>query len=89
MTKFDGRTKGSALQQLDESLQRLQVDHVDLWQFHENIRLEDPDRFFAEGGAHEAMLEAKQKGKIRYGFHWTQGSQRPPAHDPARREKQF
>ena len=31
MTKFDGRTKGSALQQLDESLQRLQVDHVDLF----------------------------------------------------------
>jgi len=39
---------------------------VDLWQFHENIRLEDPDRFFADGGAHEAMTEAKQKGKIRY-----------------------
>src|SRR6201981_45200 len=66
MTKFDGRTKGTALQQLDESLRRLQVDHVDLWQFHENIRLEDPDRFFAEGGAVEAMLGAKQAGKIRY-----------------------
>jgi aryl-alcohol dehydrogenase-like predicted oxidoreductase len=66
MTKFDGRTKGSALQQLDESLQRLQVDHVDLWQFHENIRLEDPYRFFAEGGAAEAMLQAKQAGKARY-----------------------
>jgi predicted aldo/keto reductase-like oxidoreductase len=66
MTKFDGRTKASALKQLDESLQRLQVDHIDLWQFHENIRLEDPDRFFADGGAHEAVTEAKQKGKIRY-----------------------
>lgn len=66
MTKFDGRTKQSALKQLDESLERLQVDHVDLWQFHENIRLEDPDRFFAEGGACEAVAEAKQKGKIRY-----------------------
>ncbi len=66
MTKFDGRTKGSALKQLDQSLSRLQVDHVDLWQFHENIRLEDPDRFFAEGGAVEAMLEAKKAGKIRY-----------------------
>lgn len=55
MTKFDGRTKHSALQQLDESLQRLQLDHVDLWQFHENIRLEDLDRFFADGGAREAM----------------------------------
>ena len=66
MTKFDGRTKESALKQLDESLERLQVDHVDLWQFHENIRLEDPDRFFADGGACEAVVEAKQKGKIRY-----------------------
>jgi aryl-alcohol dehydrogenase-like predicted oxidoreductase len=66
MTKFDGRTKGSALKQLDESLQRLQVDHVDLWQFHENIRLEDPDRFFAEGGAAEAMLQARKAGKVRY-----------------------
>jgi len=66
MTKFDGRTKGSALKQLDESLQRLQLDHVDLWQFHENIRLEDPDRFFADGGAVEATIEAKKAGKIKY-----------------------
>src|SRR5690348_3512222 len=55
MTKFDGRTKESALKQLDESLERLQTDTVDLWQFHETIRLEDPDRFFAEGGAVEAV----------------------------------
>jgi uncharacterized protein len=46
MSKFDGRTKESALKQLNDSLQRLEVDHLDLWQFHENIRLEDPDRFF-------------------------------------------
>jgi predicted aldo/keto reductase-like oxidoreductase len=78
MTKFDGRTKGSALSQLDESLQRLEVDHVDLWQFHENIRLEDPDRFFADGGAAEAMLEARQKGKVRY-FGFT-GHKDPSVH---------
>jgi aryl-alcohol dehydrogenase-like predicted oxidoreductase len=66
MTKFDGRTKASALQQLNESLQRLEVDHVDLWQFHENIRPEDPDRFFAQGGAIEACTEAKRAGKVRY-----------------------
>jgi predicted aldo/keto reductase-like oxidoreductase len=66
MTKFDGRTKKSAARQIDESLQRLETDHVDLIQFHENIRLEDPDRFFAEGGALEAVLEAKKAGKIRF-----------------------
>jgi predicted aldo/keto reductase-like oxidoreductase len=66
MSKFDGRTKESALNQLNESLQRLEVDQLDLWQFHENIRLEDPDRFFAEGGASEAVIEAKKTGKIRY-----------------------
>ncbi|HEY2826071.1 MAG TPA: aldo/keto reductase, partial [Pirellulales bacterium] len=66
MTKIDGRTKKSAAQQLDESLQRLQTDHVDLLQHHENIRMEDADRIFADGGAQEAFEEAKKAGKIRY-----------------------
>jgi aryl-alcohol dehydrogenase-like predicted oxidoreductase len=51
MTKFDGRTKESAARQIDESLKRLQTDHVDLLQFHETIRFDDPDRFFGPGGA--------------------------------------
>ncbi len=66
MTKFDGRTKEAAAAQIDESLRRLQTDHIDLIQYHENIRLEDPDRFFAQGGALEAVLAAKKAGKIRY-----------------------
>ncbi len=66
MTKFDGRTKKAASQQIDESLTRLQTDHIDLIQFHENIRLEDPDRFFAKDGALEGVMAAKQAGKIRY-----------------------
>jgi aryl-alcohol dehydrogenase-like predicted oxidoreductase len=66
MTKFDGRTKDSTARQIDESLRRLQTDHVDLIQYHENIRLEDPDRFFAVDGPLEALLEAKKAGKIRY-----------------------
>jgi diketogulonate reductase-like aldo/keto reductase len=66
MTKIDGRTKAAAAKQIDESLQRLQTDHVDLMQFHEVIRLEDPDRIFAEGGAMEAMMEAKKAGKVRF-----------------------
>jgi predicted aldo/keto reductase-like oxidoreductase len=66
MTKLDGRTKGEATKQLDESLRRLQTDHVDLIQHHEIIRFEDPDRIFAENGAHEAVLEARRAGKVRY-----------------------
>src|SRR5438105_58012 len=66
MTKIDGRTKASAAKQIDESLQRLQTDRVDLMQFHEVIRMEDPDRIFASGGAMEAMQDAKQAGKVRY-----------------------
>jgi aryl-alcohol dehydrogenase-like predicted oxidoreductase len=66
MTKIDGRTKDAAAAQIDESLKRLQTDHVDLMQFHEIIRLEDPDRIFAAGGAIEAMAEAQRAGKIRY-----------------------
>ena len=66
MTKFDGRTREMAAKQIDESLRRLQTDHIDLMQYHENIRMEDPDRFFAAGGPLEALLDAKKAGKIRY-----------------------
>src|SRR5437879_8786602 len=66
MTKIDGRTKASAARQIEESLRRLQTDRIDLMQFHEVIRMEDPDRIFAAGGALEAVQEAKQAGKIRY-----------------------
>ena len=66
MTKFDGRTKASTAKQIDESLQRLKTDHIDLMQYHENIRMEDPDRFFAPDGPLEALMDAKKAGKIRY-----------------------
>lgn len=66
MTKFDGRTKDSATQQIDESLKRLETDHLDLLQFHETIRFDDPDRFFAPGGAAEALSAAKKAGKTRF-----------------------
>jgi len=66
MTKIDGQTKSSAAKQIEESLQRLQTDRIDLMQFHEVIRMEDPDRIFAPGGGMEAALEAKKAGKIRF-----------------------
>src|SRR3989454_4521404 len=66
MTKIDGQTRIAAARQIEESLRRLQTDVIDLLQFHEIIRMEDPDRIFAEGGAVEAALEAKDAGTIRY-----------------------
>jgi aryl-alcohol dehydrogenase-like predicted oxidoreductase len=66
MTKIDGHSKAGAARQIDESLQRLQTDHVDLLQFHEVIRPGDPEKIFGEGGSLEAMLEAKKAGKLRY-----------------------
>ncbi len=66
MTKIDGRSKASAARQIEDCLKRLQTDHLDLLQFHEVIRLEDPDRIFAEGGGMEAALAARKAGKIRF-----------------------
>ncbi|MGA2400874.1 MAG: aldo/keto reductase [Syntrophobacteraceae bacterium] len=66
MTKIDGRDKNTAARQIEESLHRLETDHIDLLQFHEIIRLSDPVRIFAEGGAIEAAIEAKKAGKVRY-----------------------
>jgi len=66
MTKIDGRDKKTASEQLDESLGRLQTDHIDLLQFHEIIRMSDPARIFAPRGAMEAVLEARKAGKVRY-----------------------
>ena len=66
MTKIDGRTKEVAARQIETCLERLQTDHIDLVQHHEIIRFDDPDRIFGESGAHEAVLDAKKAGKIRY-----------------------
>jgi predicted aldo/keto reductase-like oxidoreductase len=66
MTKIDGQTRKAAAAQIDESLRRLQTDHIDLLQFHEVIRRTDPERIFAPGGGMEAALEATKAGKVRY-----------------------
>jgi predicted aldo/keto reductase-like oxidoreductase len=66
MTKIDGRTKKDAAKQLDESLKRMQTDHIDLVQHHEILRFEDPHRIFAAEGANAALLEAREAGKISF-----------------------
>ncbi len=66
MTKIDGRNKQIAARQIEDSLSRLKTDHIDLLQHHEILRFDDPDRIFGEGGAMEAVVEAKKAGKIRF-----------------------
>jgi predicted aldo/keto reductase-like oxidoreductase len=66
MTKIDGRSATSAGEQLDESLKRLGVDHIDLVQHHEIIRYEDADRIFRKDGAQVALEKARKAGKIRF-----------------------
>ena len=68
MTKVctHGRGKDVAMKQLEESLRRLQTDHVDLWQIHEVVYWNDPEMIFAPNGAAEALLAAKQQGKVRF-----------------------
>lgn len=68
MTKVctHGRDKGLALRMLEESLRRLQTDHLDLWQIHGVSFENDPDLFIRAGGAAEALDQAKHQGKVRF-----------------------
>jgi len=68
MTKVctHGRDKNVGLRQLEESLKRLQTDYLDLWQIHECVYDNDPERHFVKGGVIEALDEAKKAGKVRY-----------------------
>jgi aryl-alcohol dehydrogenase-like predicted oxidoreductase len=68
MTKVctHGRDKKVAMTQLEESLKRLKTDHLDLWQIHECVYWDDPERHFAKGGVVEALDEAKKQGKTRF-----------------------
>lgn len=68
MTKVctHGRDKNVAMRMLEESLRRLQTDHLDLWQIHEVIYENDPDLIFTPAGAAEALLDAKKQGKVRF-----------------------
>jgi predicted aldo/keto reductase-like oxidoreductase len=66
MTKLDGRTASAATGQLDQSLGRLGTDVIDLVQVHEVIRDTDPDRVFGPGGAIEALVRARDAGKLRF-----------------------
>jgi predicted aldo/keto reductase-like oxidoreductase len=68
MTKVctHGRDARVAMRQLDESLRRLRTDHLDLWQIHECVYYNDPERHFAKGGVVEALERSRTQGKVRY-----------------------
>jgi predicted aldo/keto reductase-like oxidoreductase len=68
MTKVctHGRDKREAMRQLEQSLRRLKTDYLDLWQIHECVYYNDPDRHFMRGGVVEALGEARRQGKVRF-----------------------
>ncbi len=68
MTKVctHGRDAAMASQMLEQSLRRLQTDHLDLWQIHGVVFQNDPELFIRKGGAAEALLKAKEQGKVRF-----------------------
>ena len=68
MTKVctHGRDGWLALQMLEQSLRRLQTDHLDLWQIHGVVFQNDPELFIRPGGAAEALRKAKEQGKVRF-----------------------
>ena len=61
-----GRKKDVAMQMLEESLKRLQTDHLDVWQVHEVIYYNDPERVYEADGVLEALSAARQQGKVRF-----------------------
>ena len=68
MTKVcvHGRDARTAMRQLEESLRRLKTDYLDLWQIHEVIFDDEPAKYFAPGGAVEALDRARHQGKVRF-----------------------
>jgi len=65
-TKVSERTRDGALRHVEESLQRLQTDHLDLLQIHSVARIEDVDAIGTAGGAMEALHELKDQGVTRF-----------------------
>lgn len=68
MTKVctHGRDKSLGMKMLEESLHRLQTDHLDLWQIHGVVFENDPELFIRPNGAAEALRQAKEQGKVRF-----------------------
>ena len=64
--KTKERRRQNAHDELHRSLERLGVDHFDLYQLHEVGEMDELDRALGPGGALEAILEARDKGLVKY-----------------------
>src|SRR5205823_6267505 len=87
MTKVctHGRGAGLAMTMLEESLLRLQTDHLDLWQVHGMGFDNDPELAYAKGGRPGSVGQGQEAGEgALCRLHRAQGSERPPGHDPPR-----
>ena len=65
-TKTGQRSGPAARAELEESLTRLGVDHVDLIQLHNLVEPDEWDTAFAAGGAVEALAAARDEGLCRF-----------------------
>ena len=65
MTKLRHLDAQGAEKDLEDSLRRLQTDVIDLWQFHEIVKPDEPEKVYSEG-ALDFALKAKEQGKVRY-----------------------
>jgi len=65
-TKTGERTRATAYEEIERSLERLRTDHVDLIQLHNLVDEDEWETAFARGGAIEAVVEAQAQGLVRY-----------------------
>src|SRR6516225_10630949 len=65
-SKTHDRTRDGSLRLLDESLGRLRTDHLDLWQLHDLRTPSDLRAIFGRGGALEALVQAREEGRVRF-----------------------
>jgi aryl-alcohol dehydrogenase-like predicted oxidoreductase len=65
-SKTHDRTRDGSLRLLDQSLERAHTDHLDLWQLHDLRTPADLQMIFGKGGALEALIQAREQGRVKY-----------------------
>ena len=65
-SKTHDRTRDGSLRLLDQSLERARTDHLDLWQLHDLRTPADLQMIFGKGGALEALIQAREQGRVKY-----------------------